>query len=32
MNLTAIIITLIICSTLIVISIFGGKDKGKKDE
>ena len=33
MNLTAVSITLIICGTLIIISLFGGKDKGsKKDE
>ena len=32
MNFTAIIITLIICTSIVVISIFGGKDKGKKDE
>lgn len=33
MNLTAVAITLIICGTLIIISLFGGKDKGnKKDE
>lgn len=33
MNITAIAMTLIICGTLIIISLFGGKDKGnKKDE
>lgn len=33
MNITAVAITLIICGTLMVISLFGGKDRGdKKDE
>jgi hypothetical protein len=32
MNLTAVAITFIICGTLIIISIFGGKDKGDNDE
>jgi hypothetical protein len=32
MNFTAIIITLIICTSIVFISIFGGKDKGDKDE
>lgn len=30
MNITAVSITLIICGTLIVISLFGGKDRGDK--
>lgn len=33
MNLTLIIMTLIICTSIVAISLFGGKDKGdKKDE
>ena len=33
MNFTAIIITLIICTSIVAISLFSGKDKGdKKDE
>lgn len=32
MNLTAIAITFIICATVIVISLFGDKDKGGKDK
>ena len=33
MNITAVAITLIICGTLIIISLFGGKNGGdKKDE
>ena len=27
MNITAVTVTLIICVTLIIISLFGGKDK-----
>lgn len=32
MNMTAITITFIICMTIIILSLNGGKDKGNKDE
>lgn len=32
MNLTAVSITFIICTTILLICFYGGKDKGDNDE